>query len=57
MCDEDVGQASCLLNLLQQLKHLSLDGDIERADCFIADDNFWIDTQSPGNSDTLSLST
>ena len=53
--DEQVGDAVFLLEVLEEVDDLGLDGDIERADGFIADDQFRFDGEGAGDADALAL--
>ena len=53
--DEEIGDAALLLQVLQKIDDLGLDGDVEGADGFVADDQFGFDGQRAGDADALSL--
>ena len=54
--DEQVSQILLALQLLQQIHDLRLDGNIERRDRFISDDEVRIDCQCARDADALALS-
>ena len=45
---DKIGQAEMLLQIEQQIEYLRLDGHVERADGLVADDQFGIARQPPG---------
>ena len=51
--NKDVGQTQIALQILQQVQHLCLNGNIQRGDGLIADDHFGVQRQRTGNADTL----
>jgi hypothetical protein len=53
--DEQVSQAALFLEILQEVDHLRLHGNIKRADRFIADDEARFDGEGAGNADALAL--
>ncbi len=53
--DEQVCQAEFLLQVFQQIQHLRLNGDVQRRDRLIADQQFGLQGQGAGDADTLSL--
>ena len=53
--DEDVGQVAPLLQLLQQIQDLRLDGHIERGDRLVGDDQLRVESEGPGEADPLAL--
>ncbi len=53
--DEQVGQAEALLQVLQQVHHLRLDRDVERADRLVADDEFRLYRERARDADALAL--
>ena len=53
--DEDVGEAEPVLQVAQQIEDLRADRDVERRDRLVADDQFRLDRQRPGNGDALAL--
>ena len=55
MRDEEIGKIELFLELLEQIEHLSLDGDIQGRNRFVADDEFGIERQRAGNADALPL--
>src|SRR4029453_2187326 len=52
---EKVGQRELVLELLQQVDDLRLNGDVERRDGLVGDDEVRIDRQRPGDPDPLAL--
>ena len=54
--DKKISEFSCLLQFLQHIDDLCLDGNIQRRYRFVADDEARIYRQRPGDADTLSLS-
>ena len=57
MGDKQVGHAELALQLLQQAQHLGADGHVEGAGGLIADNQFRLHRQRPGNGDALQLAT
>ena len=55
VADEQVRQVVLLLDLLEQVDDLGLNGHVQRGHRLIADDEFRIQRQRPGNADTLPL--
>ena len=55
MRDEQVGQLQVLLQLLQQVDDLGLDGDVERRDRLVADDEVGRGGERAGDADPLPL--
>jgi hypothetical protein len=53
--DEQVGEGEFLLEVFEEIEDLGLDGDVEGADGFVADDEFWLEDEGTGDADTLSL--
>ena len=53
--DEQVGQAQLLLQIVKQVDNLGLDGHVQGGDGLVADDEFRLDGQGPGNADALAL--
>ena len=53
--DEEVRQPQALLELLKHIDDLGLDGDVQRGDGLVADDEVRIDRQGPGDADALAL--
>src|ERR1700730_18147509 len=53
--DEEGGQAALLLQPFEQVDDLGLDGDVERADRLVADDEAGIDGQGAGYAHALPL--
>ena len=54
--DEKIGQVEFLLEIHQKIHDLSLDGDVQSADGFVADNEFRFNGESAGNADPLALS-
>ena len=50
-----VGQTELFLQIFQQVDHLSLDGNIQRGNRLIADDQGRLKGQGAGNTNTLAL--
>ena len=44
-----------LLELLKHIDDLGLDGDVQRGDGLVADDEVRVDRQGPGDADALAL--
>ena len=55
MGDEQVAQPQLVLQILQEIDDLGLDGDVQGRDRLVADDERRIDTQGPGDPDALAL--
>ena len=55
--NEQIGQAQSFLQFLQQVHDLGLNGDVQRRDRLIADDELGVKSQGPGNTNALPLST
>ena len=55
MGDEQVGQVELLLQVLQQIDHLGLDGHIQGRDGFITDDQGRLQGQGARHADALAL--
>src|SRR5258706_3108342 len=53
--DEEVGHAEALLQILQEVYYLSLDGNVERGDRLVADDHARLDRDRARDADTLPL--
>lgn len=56
MGNEQVAQAKALLQLVQQIKHLGLHGDVQRRDRFVANQHLRIWGEGTCNGQTLALS-
>ena len=54
--DEPICQAESILQFFKQVDHLGLDGNIQRGDWLIADDQVRVKRAGAGNSDPLALS-
>jgi hypothetical protein len=46
---------SCVLQIFQQVDHLRLDGDVQRRNRFVADDEGGVRGQGAGDADALPL--
>ena len=57
VADEDIRQSARLLQVIQQIQNLCLDGNIECGNRFVADDELGFDRQGPCDSNPLALST
>ncbi|MNC25234.1 hypothetical protein D3C75_733130 [compost metagenome] len=55
MGNEHIGKAVLLLQILHQIQHLGLDGHIQRRYRLVADNEFRIQCERPGNPDPLPL--
>src|SRR5258708_16741084 len=55
MRDEDVRQPKPVLQVAQQVQDLRTDRHVERGYWLVADDQFRLDRERPGNPDTLAL--
>ena len=53
--NENVGQPKPVLQIAQQIEDLGADRDVERGDRFVANDEFRLDRQCPGNGNPLAL--
>ena len=53
MGDEQIGKSHLLLKVLHQVQHLSLNGHVQGRHRLIADNEFRVQRQSPGNTDSL----
>ena len=53
--DKQVGDPGILLDFLQQVDDLGLDGDVQSRDGLVADDEFRIQGQGAGDADPLAL--
>ncbi len=49
--DKDVGKPELLLQILHQVDHLRLDRHVQCADRLVGDDDFWIRTERPRETD------
>ena len=54
--DKKIGQVQFFLEIHQKIHDLSLDGDVQSADGFVADNEFRFNGESAGNADPLALS-
>lgn len=55
MGDEQIGGAGFLLKILHQVNHLRLNGNIQRTDALVGNDQLWIHDQGTGNAHALTL--
>ena len=55
VADEQQREAELALQVLQQIDDLRLDGDVERRDRLVADDQFGFGGERPGDADALAL--
>ena len=55
MRDEEVGEAQRRLEIAQQIQHLGLDGDVERRDRLVGDDEARVERQGAGDAEALAL--
>jgi len=53
--DEEQREAKLLLQILQQVDDLRLNRDVERRDRLVADDQFGLGRERPGDADALAL--
>ena len=53
--NEQIGKPHLLLQIQQQVEYLALNGNIQRRDRFIADDQFRLQGDGPGDADALPL--
>ena len=53
--DEQVGQPQLFLELLQQVDHAGLDGDVQRRDRLVQHQHLRLERQRPGDADALPL--
>ena len=53
MGNEDVGDSEFLLEVIEQVEDLRLDGKIQRGDRFIQDDDVRVEGQRTGNADAV----
>src|SRR6185437_5211086 len=55
MADEEIGEAEGLAQLDEEVQHLRLDRDVERRHRLVADDEFRLHRQRPGDADAGAL--
>ena len=55
VCDEQIGQAEIALQLVEQVHDLALDGDVQRGNRFVADDEIRLHRQGARDADALAL--
>jgi hypothetical protein len=53
--DENIRQREFALEFLQEEKNLRADGNIERGDGFVGDDELWLENQGSRDADALAL--
>ena len=53
--DHHVGQVELLLEVLEQVDHLGLDGDVERGDRLVGHDQLRLERERAGDADALAL--
>ena len=53
--DEDVGDLQLLLQLVEQVEHLRLHGQVQRRHGFVADDHVGVERERPRDADALPL--
>jgi hypothetical protein len=53
--NEKVGKVKRLLQILEEVKHLGLNGDVQRRHGLIGNDQLWVQGQGTGNGDSLTL--
>lgn len=54
--NEQVGEATVPLDVLEEIDHLGLDADVECADRFVTNDQTWFHGEGTRDADALSLS-
>ena len=54
-CETKIIEAQLVAQVEEQVDDLGLDGDVERADRLVRDDQLWSGRQSPGDGDALPL--
>jgi hypothetical protein len=55
MADQQVGDAPLLLEIFQEIEHLRADGDIQRGDRLVQDDQRRLQGEGPSDADALPL--
>ena len=55
MGNENVGQIEFLLQMMEEVQHLGLDGNVQSGNGLVGDDELRFYGQGPGDSDTLFL--
>ena len=55
MSDKEVRDISLSLNLFEKVDDLRLDGNVERRNRFVADDEAWVESESSCDGDSLTL--
>src|SRR5438094_713688 len=53
--DEEVGEAEALAEVGEEVQHLGLDGDVERAHRLVQDDELRLEREGPRERDALAL--
>ena len=53
--DEQVRQVELVFQILHQVEHLALHGDVQCGDGFVADDELGFECEGSGDADTLLL--
>ena len=56
MGDEEVGQVQVVLQILHQVQDLGLNGHVQGGDRLVADDELGVQSQGPGDTDSLAAS-
>jgi hypothetical protein len=57
MGDEENGKTEAFLKVLEEVQDLRLDGDVQGRNGLVTDDETRLEGQSPGDPDTLALTT
>ena len=55
MGDKNIGKAEIFLELVEQIQYLRLHRDVQGRDRFVADNEFGLQSNGPGNTDALPL--
>ena len=53
--NEDIRQSHILLHIFQEVDNLRLNGNVERGNRLVADDEFWFQSKRRSDTDTLAL--
>src|SRR5215208_5185253 len=53
--DEEISEAELALEVAQQVEHLGLDGDVQRGDGLVADDELGVNADGAGDANALTL--
>jgi len=56
MRDEEISEAEVALKLGEQIDNLGADADVKGRDGFVANDEFWTESEGAGDADALALS-